>query len=109
LIRDHDAKFTSGFDEVFRGEGAKIIRTPIRAPRANAFAERWVRTVRVEVWTGRCCSAGAICCGRPHRSLALAVPQPEAREQRSRQVNPCEVRRRDVLGGLIHEYYEVAA
>jgi hypothetical protein len=46
---------------------------------------------------------------RPYRSLALAVPQPEAREQRSQQVNPCDVRPRDVLGGLIHEYYQVAA
>ncbi len=44
---------------------------------------------------------------RPHRSLALAVP--EAGERRSPQVNPGEVRRRDVLGGLIHEYHEVAA
>src|SRR6266511_615588 len=46
---------------------------------------------------------------RPHRSLALAVPEPEAREQSSPQGNPREVRRRDVLGGLIHEYHEVAA
>ena len=44
---------------------------------------------------------------RPHRSLTLAVP--EAGERRSPQVNPREVRRRDVLGGLIHEYHEVAA
>jgi hypothetical protein len=46
---------------------------------------------------------------RPHRSLALAVPEPEPREQRSQQVNPREVRRLDVLGGLIHEYHQVAA
>jgi putative transposase len=121
LLRDHDAKFTCAFDDVFRSEGAQVIRTPIRAPKANAHAERWVRTVRVE------CLDWTLLLGRrhllrllrgyvrhynqrrPHRSLALAVPQPEAREQRSRQVNPCEVRRRDVLGGLIHEYYEVAA
>jgi len=67
------------FDDVFRSEGGRVLRTPIQAPKANA------------------------------RSLALAVPQPTAREQRPRQVNPYEVRRRDVLGGLIHEYYEVAA
>ena len=91
------------------------------APKANAYAERWVQTVRAE------CLNWTLVLGRrhllrllrgyvrhynqqrPHRSLALAVPEPEAGERKSPHVNPPEVERRDVLGGLIHEYHEVAA
>jgi hypothetical protein len=53
LLRDHDAKFTRGFDDVFGSEGGQVLRTPIRAPKANAHAERWIRTVRAECldWT----------------------------------------------------------
>jgi putative transposase len=119
LLRDHDAKFTRGFDEVFDSEGGQVVRTPIRAPKANAHAERWVQTVRAECldWTlvlGRrhllrllhtyVCHYNQ---QRPHRSLTLAVPEPHDRNPP--QVNPGDVRRRNVLGGLIHEYHEVAA
>jgi putative transposase len=48
LLRDHDAKFSRGFDEVFGSEGGQVLRTPIRAPKANSYAERWVQTVRAE-------------------------------------------------------------
>ena len=119
LLRDHDAKFTGAFDEIFRTEGAEVIRTPIRAPRANAYAERWVQTVRGECldWTlvlGRRHLLRLLRVyvrhyneQRPHRGLALHVPLPG--EQRSTNGRAHEVRCRDVLGGLIHEYQAVAA
>jgi len=92
LIRDRDAKFSGPFDEVFRTEGVTIVRTPIRAPRANAFAERWVRTVRTECldWTlvrGRehlervlRIYAEHYNAERPHRGLGLATPESSGAE-----------------------------
>lgn len=86
LIRDRDAKFTCSFDAVFEAEGARVILTPIRAPKANAYAERWVRTVRSEVldWTlvlGRRHLdrlleryEGHYNSHRSHRGIALAPP-----------------------------------
>jgi hypothetical protein len=119
LIRDRDAKFTAGFDEVFVSEGIEVIRTPIRSPRANAIAERWVRTVREECldWTlvfGRHHLEAVLRDyvrhyneHRPHRGLRLRVPAPVS------EVIPVpptlsDIARHDVLGGLIHEYRAAA-
>jgi len=67
LIHDHDAEFTAAFDEIFRVEGAEVVRTPIGAPRANAIAERFVGTVRRE------CLDWLLISGRPHLERALRV------------------------------------
>jgi putative transposase len=115
LIRDRDTKFTANFDEVFASIGAEIILTPVRSPNANAFAERWVRTVRedcldhllvlsrrhletvVAEYVAHCNR------GRPHRSLDLTPPH------RAAQAGSIgAVHRHDVLGGVIHDY-ELAA
>jgi putative transposase len=113
LIHDRDAKFGRAFDEVFRSEDIKIIRTPVQAPNANAHAERWVRTLRVD------CLDRILILGhrhlqhvlriyrqhynehRPHRALRLLPPN-------GREPTPlnaaARLHRRDLLGGLIHEY-----
>ena len=121
LIRDRDTKFTSRFDEVFRSEGIRIIKTPIRAPRANAFAERFVGTVRRE------CTDRLLVFGRthleqvlveyvshynhhrPHRSLDQRAPRTSKVEPDPiDEPDPTQLRRNEVLGGLIHEYRLVA-
>jgi putative transposase len=117
LIRDRDAKFPPGFDEVFRSEGARIIRTPIRAPRANAFAERFVGTVRREcldrmLIVNRRQLAVVLSefvahynTHRPHRSLEQASPVPASEAACPiASPGPTNLRRADRLGGLIHEY-----
>ena len=119
VIRDRDAKFCRPFDTVLRAEGMRVIRTPIRAPNANAYAERVIETIRAECldWTliqGRRhldrtlrIYAEHYNRRRPHRALGLAPPIAAAGEPI--QVSPHDVRRRDLLGGLIHEYHGLAA
>jgi len=119
LIRDRDNKFAFGFDEVFRSEGIRVIRAPVAAPRAKAHAERWVESVRRE-----CLDRILILSRRhlehvlreyvayynthrPHRSLEQRPPVLEP-VPLSAHDHECRVRRRDRLGGLLHEY-ELAA
>jgi putative transposase len=118
-VRDRDSKFTLAFDEVFRSAASEVIRTPVKAPRANAYAERWVRTVRTE------CLDWLLILNqthlervlrvyvhhynaeRPHRGLKLSPPEgPREPMASAVQANVC---RRDLLGGLLHEYYQAAA
>ena len=118
LLHDRDTKFSGPFGALIRSEGVRVIKTPLRAPQANAVAERWVRTVRNEcldhvlvfgrrhleqILRGYVAHFNA---ERPHRSLAL-VPPAGAHEARGSP--PAEIRRRDVVSGLIHEYYAAAA
>jgi len=118
LIRDRDSKYSAPFDEIFRGEGIRIVKTPVRAPKANAIAERFVRTVRAE------CLDWLLIVNRrhlervlrvfvdhyntqrPHRGVGLRPPDPT-----NLGATPTvgETRRHDRLGGLIHEYYRAAA
>jgi transposase InsO family protein len=119
LIHDRDAKFSASFGEVFEMEGVTIIRTPCRAPKANAIAERFVGTVRRE------CLDRMLTLSRRHLEATLGVyadhynghrahraldMEPPAPRPRLCAVgsDPPSVKRRDLLGGLIHEY-DVAA
>jgi putative transposase len=116
LIRDRDSKFTAGFDDVLRSEGIAAVETPPRAPRTNAFAERWVQSARRE------CLDRMLVFGerhlrlvmreyvdhyngfRPHRGLALEIPDPGPPQLANGPV-VCAPR----LGGIINEYSRLAA
>jgi putative transposase len=118
LIRDRDTKFTAAFDAVFTAVGVRIIRTPVRAPRANAIAERWISSARRE------CLDRILITGerhlrlvlseyadhynvhRPHRTLRQSPPA--GRKHPPDLGTNVRVLRRDRLGGLIHEYTQVA-
>jgi transposase InsO family protein len=117
LIRDRDSKFTAAFDAVFTGADIRIIRTPVQAPRANAIVERWIGTLRREcldhlLITGRRHLAAVLRefvehynTHRPHRSLDQHPPARPTPPPCGATVRPL---RRDRLGGLVHEYLQVA-
>jgi putative transposase len=116
LIRDRDTKFTGPFDAVFEADGARIISTPIRAPNANAHAERWVGTARAECldWIlirGRRHLervlreyVGHYNDHRPHRAMCLLPPDARDGRPHLEAQRPSAIERRPILGGLINEY-----
>ena len=117
LIRDRDSKFTAAFDAVFTGIGTRVIKTPVRSPRANAYAERFVGTLRRE------CLDHMLILGdrhlhsvlaeyvghynghRPHQALQQ---EPPLREPHQAVDLTARIERRQVLGGLISEYRRAA-
>jgi putative transposase len=116
LVRDRDTKFTASFDAVLASIGIETIRTPVASPQANAFAERFVRTVRQE-----CLDQLLVVSQRhlevllaeyirhynevrPHRSLDLDQPVPRAETAMTNG----KVVRHDVVGGIVHEYERAA-
>jgi putative transposase len=120
LIRDRAGQFTGPFDAVFQAEGIRILASPPQAPRANAICERIIGTLRREVLDRLLIVNEHHLCrvlnkyllhyntARPHRSLGQLAPARAC--ARPPQINLAEhrIRRKQVLGGLIHEY-QIAA
>ncbi len=120
LIRDRDTKFTGSYDSVFTAQGVRIVRTPARAPHANAFAERWIRSARRE------CLDHVLVYGERHVLTTLAeyvTHYNDHRPHQARQQLPpaantppppitdlgaARVRRRTILNRLVIEYSQVA-
>ena len=120
LIRDRDTKYTTMFDEVFTSVGIEVLRSPPQAPRANAYAERWVRTV------GRECLDRMLIHDPRHLQAVLGEFVTHYNEHRAHQscdqrppdatdagpavvdLASARVRRRKILNGLISEYSQAA-
>jgi transposase InsO family protein len=118
LLRDRGGQFTDAFDAVLAGAGVEVVKAPPRCPRANAYAERWIRTLRAEL-TDRILILGERHLRRvlaeyvrhynehrPHRGLDLAPPRPPA--EVTDLAKQRRIRRKPVLGGLINEYERAA-
>jgi putative transposase len=117
LIRDRDGKFTAAFDGVFVGNGTRVIRTPVRSPRANSFAERFVGTLRRE------CLDHVLILGERHLREVLGEyarhynghrphqgrqQEPPLRQPRQTVYITARIERESVIGGLINEYRRAA-
>jgi putative transposase len=121
LVRDRAGQFTEAFDAVLSAAGIEVVKIPPRSPRANCYSERWVRTVRSEV-TDRMLIGGLrqlrvvmdeyvehFNQHRPHRARNLRPPDHDPRTPASvTDLAATRIRRRKVLGGLIHEYRRAA-
>jgi transposase InsO family protein len=122
LIRDRDSRYTAAFDAVFHSEGITVVKTGIKVPRMNAIMERWVRSCRAELLDRTLIVNQAHLLHalreyetfynehRPHRTLHAAaplrpLPQPIAKPGR---IDHLDIRRRDRLGGILHEYRHAA-
>ncbi len=114
LIRDNDKKYTDAFDTVFQSQQTRVVPTPLQAPNANAYSERWVRTAREEVLNHILIVSEAHLrrvllefidfynTRRPHQSLDQQSPIP-----RADPTTTGKVERRQILGGIINDYHRV--
>jgi putative transposase len=107
LSQQQEVAFTAAFDEIFHTDGARVILTPFQAPRANAYAERFVRTARAE------CLDWLLILGPRHlervlRSFVRPYGLPVPLEPQPPPATGT-FKRRDRLGGVLHEYYRAAA
>jgi transposase InsO family protein len=117
LIRDRDSKFTAVFDEVFSGNGTRVVKTPVRSPRANSYAERFVGTLRRECLDHvlilderhlRSVLAEYVRHYNGHRPYQALQQEPPLREPGHAVDITARIERRQVLGGLISEYRRAA-